>query len=216
MVDKPNLWVFGDSFSAPFSHFKNRIWSHKYISYLGYHPSCYGELLAKEMNLTLKNQSEPGIGNDSILDRICINLHNIQKNDIIVIGWSSPTRWRIVKDEDWLDITSSVSDDTNLSNTTIEEIGINRLEKLYESELFNRAELVNKALGSPNTFTYHWTWYPIQPYNLIHRIRGERIKDATNGELIDNHFSAKSHKVLSKKIIKEYELWKTINESNPF
>lgn len=216
MVDKKTLWVFGDSFSAPFYHKKNKSWSEDYSKYLGYYPSCFGELLAKQLNMDLKNEAEPGIGNESIIDRIILSLNNIKDGDIVVIGWSAPTRWRYVEKGEWKDVVSPDDESDTLTESTIGDISINRLEPLYESELCNRVELVNKVLGGPNKrFIYHWTWYAIEPYNLINRIRGERIKDETKGELGDNHFSAKSHKRITKKIINEFEIWKSINESNP-
>lgn len=216
MVDKQNLWIFGDSFSAPFYHKKNKPWSEAYSKYLGYYPSCFGELLAKELNMNLKNEAEPGIGNESIIDRIILNLNNIKEDDIVIIGWSSPTRWRYVENNEWCDVVSPEDESNALEESTIKEISINRMDLLYESELCNRAELIDRVLGSPNKrFVYHWIWYAIKQYNLIHRIRGERIKDETKGELDDNHFSAKSHKIMVKKIINEFEIWKAINDSNP-
>lgn len=213
MVDKKTLWVFGDSFSSPFYHKKNKSWSTKYSEYLGYYPSCFAELLARDLDMELQNESEPGIGNESILDRIILKLDKIKQDDLVVIGWSSPTRWRYVDGKTWVDVVSPEDESHYLESKTLEEISTNRLNPLYESELCNRVELINRVLTQPNNkFVYHWTWYPIQPYNLIHRIRGERIKDETKNELIDNHFSANSHKVLSKKIQKEYDMWRVINE----
>lgn len=207
MEDKKTLWIFGDSFSAPLSHKLNRYWSSEYIRYLGYHPSIFPELISRDLDLYLKNVAEPGIGNESILDMISLNLKKIKKDDLVIIGWSAPTRWRFVEEDSWKVVGAFQTESDVLNNVTIEQISQNRLHSLYEEELFHRAELVNKALGYPNSYVYHWTWYPIQSYSLIHRIRGERIKDETKGELEDNHFSKNTHKILSKKIIEDYSDW---------
>lgn len=214
-VENKTLWVFGDSFSADFSHIKNRIWSQEYIKFLGYHPSCYGELLARDLGMYFRNLAEPGISNYSIIDLISLNIDNIKKNDIVVIGWTSPTRWRYVNNGTWKDVSQSLENDEYdiFDKEIIEKISANRLDKLYESELFNWVELIHRLLGGiENRFIYHWTWYPLEQYPLINRIRGERIKDETNGHLVDNHFSANSHRILSKKIQKEYNTWNVINE----
>ena len=213
MENKKTLWVFGDSFSAPLSHKLNRYWSSEYIRYLGYHPSIFSELISRDLDLYLKNVSEPGIGNESIIDMISLNLKNIKKDDLIIIGWSAPTRWRFVEDDNWKVVGAFETETNILDKNTIDEISQNRLHTLYEEELFHRTEIVNRALGYPNTYVYHWTWYPIQPYTLIHRIRGERIKDETKGELEDNHFSRNSHKIMARKIIEDYERWLTINKN---
>jgi hypothetical protein len=213
--NKKTLWVFGDSFSASLAHKLNRSWSTDYIRYLGYHPSIFPELISRDLDLYLKNVSEPGIGNESILDLISLNLKNIKQGDLVIIGWSSPTRWRFVEDDNWKVVGAFETQTDILDTKTMNEVSQNRLHGLYEEELFHRAEIVNKALGYPNSYIYQWTWYPIQPYKLIHRIRGERIKDETKGELEDNHFSKNSHKIMSRRIIEDYERWMSINEPNP-
>ena len=208
---KNTLWIFGDSFSAPLSHKLNRYWSSEYIRYLGYHPSIFPELIARDLNLYLKNMAEPGIGNESIIDTISLNLTNIKKDDLVIIGWSAPTRWRFADGDDWKVVGAFETETDVLSKNTINEISANRVHSLYEEELFHRAEILKRALDWPNRFVYQWTWYPIQPYTLIHRIRGERIKDETQNQLKDNHSTKTTHKIMSKKIVEEFEKWRDIN-----
>ena len=40
------LWVFGDSFSEPFSKVKQVPWKIEYIQWKGYMPKCYGEIIS--------------------------------------------------------------------------------------------------------------------------------------------------------------------------
>jgi hypothetical protein len=78
------LWVFGDSLSLPFDlEFADQGW-----------PS----LLSKKLNAELKNFAEVAADNFFIYSCYLENKKYIQSGDLVVAGWSHPSRKSFVLD----------------------------------------------------------------------------------------------------------------------
>jgi len=204
------LWVFGDSFSSKFNHELNLPWSSEYIKYLGFIPPIYVDEISNSLKCNVKNISYPGISNYDIIDLISINYEQIKDDDIVIIGWTSPTRWRYVDNSNnWKVVGSFNKDNGNntLLESTIDEISFNRTNNLYKDEVVHRSKIVKYSLSWPNRFVFQWSWYNYE-YQNINYIRGERITDETRGRIGDNHFSRNTHIKFANKILKEYETFK--------
>ena len=80
---------------------------------------------------------------------ICENAPLINKDDIIIIGWSELTRFRLSgRDSEWCHLISNFQNNfselPNVSENTLNEIFVNRSLKLYVDEYMKRR---NKKLS---------------------------------------------------------------------
>ncbi len=188
------LWVFGDSFSETFKKENGGIyleWKKKYVDFKGYEPKVFGDIVAEKLNLELVNTNLKGLASDNatILSRIVEHCDEIQDGDVISVGWSTLTRFRLVKFKknvwDIINPSHPIAIDGNISEKTIEEIGINRTHYLYHNELCDWVKLVDRLFK--NNKVIQWTW-------TEHRLlKCHSIKDDTNGLLSDNHWSERGH-----------------------
>jgi hypothetical protein len=186
------LWIFGDSFSETFDQGNAaHNWKTNYINFKGYKPKVFSEIVAEKLNLECINTNLNGDASDNptILSRIIENIDNVNDGDVISVGWTTETRFRIVNFEhnDWniINPISPVLDFPNISPRTFEEIGVNRTHSLYFNELCDWAKLVNRLFIKNKVI--QWTW-------AIPRVmKFHSISDDTNGLLKDNHWSERGH-----------------------
>lgn len=80
----PTLWVFGDSLSLPY-HLDDETQGWPY-------------LLSKSLGMSLENFAKPAADNFYIYYCYQSNLDKIKDDDLIVIGWSHPSRKSFVLD----------------------------------------------------------------------------------------------------------------------
>jgi hypothetical protein len=86
MSNQGTLWVFGPSMCLPFN-LKNE-------------DNGWGAILSKSLNLHYKNFAESACDNFFIYHCYRENLNQITKNDLVVIGWSHPSRKTFVLDRE--------------------------------------------------------------------------------------------------------------------
>jgi len=209
------LWVFGDSFSATSKRRDVEHWRMEYAKWKGYNPDVWPEFLNKNLNLKLKNLAISGTDNYTIFDTIIDNIDKIEANDIVIIGWTSTLRFRLVStnnnfntirpNEDLKSSTLNIPSlkYNNISLNTINEVLVNRDTKLYEWELNRFIKIINISLKDIKIL--HWSPFQRQhPHLNIKKIEGidalETISIETNKELNDYHYSENGHLELSKKI----------------
>lgn len=199
-----NLYIFGDSFSAGFSFESN--WTNNYINWKGYTPKGFGEIVSQKLNLELINLAENASDNYSILQKFCDNVNNIQKNDLVIIGWSSPLRFRLVSN-DWITILPNYDkfstkeiDKTKISESTLIEILLNRDDVRYCNEVNSWIKLLNTL----DKNIIHWTPFD-QRLNCMFLNKFETIFTETNGELNDWHFSEKGHQQSADLFINKFK-----------
>ncbi len=90
------LWIFGDNNSAIFGKTKERRFKYYKEYRNGVFPKTWSELLSKELNLELRNMAVSGQSNYDIFDMFCKCINQIQKDDIVIIGWGYINRFRLV------------------------------------------------------------------------------------------------------------------------
>lgn len=189
------LWVFGDSFSTPFDSPNLDLWAKEYINWKGYIPKIYSQIIATELEMKLETFAKGGLDNYTILETICENLDKINDDDILIIGWSSPLRFRIIDDNNnTLSIIPNFSNKTlNISQSTIEQILYNRsIHHLnYEYELYLWTRLINKAVKCK---VIHWKWDSLTNFNTI--------KTESDSILNDGHYSELGHIELATHLLK--------------
>lgn len=198
------LYIFGDSFSAGFSFESN--WTNNYVNWKGYTPQGFGEILSQKLNLELINLSENASDNYSILQKFCDNEKNIKKNDLVIIGWSSPLRFRLVS-KDWITILPNYDkfstkeiDKTKISESTLIEILLNRDDVRYCNEVNSWIKLLNNL----DKNIIQWTPFD-QRLDCMFLSKFETIFTESNGELNDLHFSENGHIQLSDLFINKFK-----------
>ena len=198
------LYIFGDSFSAGFSFESN--WTNPYVNWKGYTPKGFGEIISQKLNLELINLSENASDNYSILQKFCDNEKNIKKNDLVIIGWSSPLRFRLVS-KDWITIlpnhdkfSTKEIDKTKISESTLIEILLNRDDIRYCNEVNSWIKLLNNL----DKNIIHWTPFD-QRLDCMFLNKFETIFTETNGKLNDWHFGENGHLQLSDLFINKFK-----------
>jgi hypothetical protein len=208
------LWVFGDSFSASNNRNTLERWRIEYAKWKGYTTKVWSEFLNETLQLKIINVSISGTDNYTIFDTIIDNIDKINRDDIVIIGWSSTLRFRIAdKSNSFNSIRPSTDSKKstlnrsheyiNISLNTINEILVNRDNSLYEHELNRYIKIINLYLKDIKTL--HWSPFQNQ-HSLLNIVRIndidkiEKINEETNQELNDYHYSENGHKELSKLI----------------
>ena len=198
------LYIFGDSFSAGFSFESN--WTNNYVNWKGYSPKGFGEIISQKLNLELINLAENASDNYSILQKFCDNEKNIKKNDLVIIGWSSPLRFRLVS-KDWITILPNYDkfstkeiDKTKISESTLIEILLNRDDIRYCNEVNSWIKLLNNL----DKNIIHWTPFD-QRLDCMFLNKFETIFTETNGKLNDWHFGENGHLQLSDLFINKFK-----------
>ena len=214
------LWTFGDSFTQSYipSTDRGRNWRNDYIEWKGYHTKVYPEFIAEKLNLNLVNRGVGGCDNSYIFEEFCKVAPQIQKDDIVIFGWTDVHRFRLYNKENKVGFFNANALDKDggaifseefvntfdfLSIQTIEEMIINRDSKMFINELCNWVNLINLFLQDINVI--HWSWDRNNSIckNIIISTRYERIIDETKGSIVDYHWSENGQKTFSEHLIKK-------------
>jgi hypothetical protein len=192
------IWCFGDSFTAPFSN--KTEWSNEYVNYKGYKPNVYGDILSKKFNIDCINNGRGGCDNYSIFEKLCDTANEINQNDIIIVGWTTVKRFRLVNYDklNWETFIPSFKNNQfkqcGITKDTFNEILINRTHINYEIELTKLVRFINFAFKTQKII--HWRWDDVgrlKKYNTI--------AEETNNKINDLHYSEQGHSELSKDLI---------------
>jgi hypothetical protein len=191
---KKTLWLFGDSFTQSLVDNKDE-WATQYVEWKGYAPKVYGEILADTFGFNLMNYGSGGIDNYSIFQNICNLSDKIFPNDVIIIGWTSVTRFRLVdKWNNWKRIIPkfdrNVRNLEDVSNTTLEEILINRTKERYTEEVCSWIKLLNTTFS--NNLIINWSALDRGvSKNYIANLT--TIRDESGGIIDDGHYGEVGH-----------------------
>jgi hypothetical protein len=191
------VWTFGDSNTDGFR--SSDLWAKQYVEWKGYQPKVYGEIIAEKLDFELVNLGKGGSDNYTIFETFCSSIGKIRKNDIIIFGWSSPLRYRLVGFRGgWKSILPMINlNDKSLQNispNTIDEMLLNRNHRLYSIEVNNWIRLINLAFK--DNIISHWTSFQCDIDAMY--VGTGRIALETNNEIADGHFSEKGHLELSE------------------
>ena len=214
---KNQLWIFGDSFST--------IWERmgglgdRYKEYKGYQPKIFSHYLSTMLDMKANQKGIGGADNFTIFDYIIHNLNdnNITTGDIVIIGWSSPTRFRLEKNNQWVTLHMPQNNQHQFIDVnTIQQILINRMHSLYWDEVINWSRLLKIAFQLKGIKFLFWSPFVLgTDSNLKNQLLPDdwyigtdidRVYNETNRIIDDPHFSEEGHKVLAdilyKKIVK--------------
>jgi len=198
------LWTFGDSLTAPFD--EKYTWSADYIKWKGYVPKVYGDIISEKLGYSLKNLGVGGFDNYSIFQKFCDISHKIKKNDLVIFGWSSPIRFRLVNFIDnWTTILPNYhnrhADLKNITEETLSQIIVNRESFKYVDEVNSWIRMMSSMIADVDII--HWTSFD-KRIMAISIQNVELIKDETKNIVSDTHFSEKGQLQLSEILLNHY------------
>jgi hypothetical protein len=189
-------------------------------------PKSWPQLLSEKLGFELKNYGIGGMSNYQIFEEICDHSDEFKNGDVIIIGWTHITRFRwIGNNNDWSPVFSQYTDNISkiMSETTFNEILIQRTKKLYIKELYYYQKLLEQLSKSIGFEIYFWSsddniiykenkeFFTDKKYllndlisnnnnifNIIQKNGGKTINEETNGEIPDNHLAETGHRVQSE------------------
>jgi hypothetical protein len=108
-------------------------------------PLCWGDLLSSKLNMRMSNHAIGGMSNVEIFHTICRHSSEFEKEDIVIINWAYPNRFRWIRWSDeqqkyiWTRMGANPMDGTIISEKTRNDIAMNRIlppaiEEVYEYE----------------------------------------------------------------------------------
>jgi hypothetical protein len=212
------LWVFGDNNSAIFGKTKERRFKY-YKEYRGgTFPKSWSELLSKELGTELKNMAVSGQSNYDIFDMFCRCVEQIQKYDIVIIGWGYVQRFRLVDEttNGFVTIRPNQFKPEHIDNPVllnginidvVNSILYNRTNTQWINEVYNWEVIINLLSKLIGFKLIYWTFDKKlnKPHYLstnnfredLIRLGAEDITTETGGKLIDSHFGEKGQFIQS-------------------
>jgi hypothetical protein len=194
------IWIFGDSYSAPFDSIGVGLWAEEYIKWKGYVPKTFGDNLANKLNTEVRNFALGGSDNYTIFESIIKNAPEFKKDDIIIVGWSSIVRFRLVNDSNKFDfILPNINNSkmiSDISEATMNEILVNRTNPMYFEEFKIRFDFLNWLLKDMKLI--QWTAWGgnLQTNKYVIEFSKEDktyVNIETNGLVNDTHYSELGH-----------------------
>ena len=186
--NKPKLWVFGDSFSVPFSkHFSTyNDWSDLYKQFKNnVVPKTFSEIISQKLDLELINLSSGGCSNHTILSEFIKIVNQVEKNDILLFGWTVTSRFRLSDNfNNLMDITYALkhpSPNEYVSQKSLVEYAVNRSNNsVFLTEINEYMKLINFSLK--NNKIIHWTWVSPDSHEL--NLNGKFEKKNYEGKIV--------------------------------
>lgn len=158
------LHLFGDSFTEghkldltfpPFKEWK------KYRG--GEFPPCWGELLSQKLGLKMSNHAVGGMSNSEIFQTICRHAHEFEKDDIVIINWTYPSRFRWatwsddIKNYRWVRLSGNPHDGTVISENTRNDIALQKILSPCIEEIYENENLIFEYSKSKGFKVFFWS-----------------------------------------------------------
>jgi hypothetical protein len=174
------LHLFGDSFTG--GH-KLDITFSPYLQWKEFRkgdlPPCWGELLSKKLNMKMVNHGVGGMSNVEIFQTICQHSDKIDKDDIVIINWTYPHRFRWVtwsneeKRYRWTRLSSHPLDGSKISEQTRQDISLNKSLPLYIDEVYEYEKLIGEYAKSKKFKLFFWS----ADVDIINDLPSTRLND---------------------------------------
>lgn len=174
------LHLFGDSFTEghlldiTFPPYK------EWRTYRGGElPLCWGDLLSEKLNMKMNNRAIGGMSNSEIFQTICKHSDEFKKEDIVIINWTYPNRFRWVvwmeklKCYEWKRMGAHPMDGSVISEQTRNDIALNKILPPYIEEVYEYEKLINEYSKSKNFEVFFWS----ADVDIINNLPPERLND---------------------------------------
>ena len=211
------IHTFGDSFTFGHGCVDNCTFK-EYYGYKKKDDDIWPNHLAKKLEMNVINHGKNAFCNEQIFDSIVKNFDSIRENDIVIIEKTYHDRLSVPTDSEWISALSYIETLEHIwwklklkRFFSIEEMEtlINfqyyfSTKKLYEKRNNDRFNFFKKILIETIKVRHCIIWDMPKIYDSF-----ESVKTATNGEILDDHFSFKGHKqfaeymenIINKKIL---------------
>lgn len=213
------LWIFGDNNSAIFGKTKERRFKYYKEYRNGLFPKSWSELLSNTLGYDLRNMAVSGQSNYDIFDMFCKCVEQIQKDDIVIIGWGYVQRFRLVDEftNSFVTIRPNQFKEEHINNpfllngvdiNVVNSIVNNRSNSEWMNEVYNWESVINLLSKLIGFKLIYWTFdtdlnksYYISTDNFREMLISNGAEDftmETNGLLVDTNFGEKGHYVQFK------------------
>lgn len=178
------LWTFGCSFTAEYDPIDNIFppYENNFDRYKnwrgGSFPKTWSNILAEKIDYKVMNCAMGGASNYHIFNQFINVCELIQKDDILVFGWTQLGRFVAINMVQNLICQVLPNgggdyDDLGMCKKTVEEILVNRTHPLWKEEVLNWIKFINVFTEKIGVEAYHWT-------------SDDRIFDAENKEIFNS------------------------------
>jgi hypothetical protein len=172
------LHLFGDSFTE--GHRLDQTYP-PYQEWRKYRndnlPPCWGDLLSKKLSMTMKNHAVAGMSNSEIFQSICRHSHTFEKDDIVIINWTYPNRFRWVywckqqRIYRWVRLGLNPQDGSKILEETRNEISLNKTLPLYIDEVYEQEKLLVEFSKSKEFQLFFWS----ADIDIINNLPAEKL-----------------------------------------
>lgn len=206
------LWIFGDSFSTQWE--KMGELGTRYSEWKGYTPKIFSNYLSTMLSTDVTQCGTSGADNYTIFDSIINNIPYMTTDDIVVIGWSHPSRFRLEKNNKWISVRNVQSELETykfVDVKTLQQISVNRMSRLYWDEVIGWSTLLTTLFHLKGIRVIFWSPFTLTIDTNFKKLPKdwhigtllERLRDETSGVIDDTHFSESGHKELADIIYKK-------------
>lgn len=221
-----NLYTFGCSYTAGFNEDLSDNYK-KYKEFRSDFPKSWPEILSKFLSLELINYGQGASGNQEIFTKFCQKCDEFKKGDIVIVEWTFMERYRLATgngDYDWIKLGPGKVNLNSISQTTHDEIIVNRTMTPYIHEIYDYMKLMDRLASISEFKLYYWGFNEKMIYNLpkdvllqekfllckkirdrhhhcfrvVHDNGGQTIAEETNGLIDDSHMGESGHRVMAE------------------
>lgn len=174
------LHLFGDSFTG--GHKLDTTFP-PYIKWKEFRggelPPCWGELLSEKLGMKMVNYGVGGMSNVEIFQNFCRNSGKIDKDDIVIINWTYPHRFRWVtwsneqKGYEWTRLSLHRLDGSKISEQTREDIALNKSLPLSIDEIYEYEKLIGEYSKSKGFKLFFWS----ADVDIINNLSSRRLNN---------------------------------------
>jgi len=158
------LHLFGDSFTQ--GHLLDDTFPryHDWREFRGGElPLCWTNLLSNKLNMNMSNHAIAGMSNTEIFQTICRHADKFQKNDIVIINWSYPQRfrWAFWSEHDnafkWKRLSAASEDGSIIHEKTRTDIALNKILPPYIDEVYEYENLILEYAKAKQFQVFFWS-----------------------------------------------------------
>lgn len=231
------LFTFGCSFTEDFEKVPKYYWGGtkgeistrwKYIeNYLkGEVPKSWPKLLSEKLHYNIENYGEGGKSNMRIFENFISKCDDIKHNDIVIINWTSLSRFKWLYNKNFITILpNSTFSHNEINESTLEDILINKSDRLWNHEIYNFIKIINKLSDLVGFEIYYWSHdnliinsessdfrndkryllanntkdnsntFSLLEYFYDNGIR--TINHETNGVIVDHHYGKRGNEIIA-------------------
>lgn len=126
-------------------------------------PLCWGNLLSGKLNMKMNNHAIAGMSNTEIFQSVCRHASEFGKNDIVIINWSYPQRfrWAYWCDNDniykWKRLSAHSEDGSIINEKTRTDIALNKVLPLYIDEVYEQENLILEYAKAKHFQVFFWS-----------------------------------------------------------